>query len=74
MAFEPGVCSVCGCSEDEPCPDGCIWANATATLCSRCASSSDLQRLLETPDSFPDVEGIEFEDLEDLDQVLGHLD
>lgn len=36
----PGVCSVCGCTEFDPCPGGCIWANSTATLCSRCATGA----------------------------------
>lgn len=36
-----GMCSVCGCTEDSPCPGGCIWANAQATLCSRCARDSE---------------------------------
>ncbi len=34
---EPGVCQVCGCTELDPCPGGCVWANPQATLCSRCA-------------------------------------
>ena len=32
-----GQCRVCGCTEFDPCPGGCIWADGTATLCSRCA-------------------------------------
>ncbi|WP_224365381.1 hypothetical protein [Hyalangium versicolor] len=32
-------CSVCGCTDALPCPGGCIWANASATLCSRCSLS-----------------------------------
>lgn len=32
-----GQCQVCGCTDEEACPGGCIWANAGATLCSRCA-------------------------------------
>jgi hypothetical protein len=32
-----GQCRICGCTELEPCPGGCIWANSDATLCSRCA-------------------------------------
>jgi hypothetical protein len=35
--FSPGECRVCGCTEEESCPGGCIWANSEATLCSRCA-------------------------------------
>jgi len=33
----PGTCRSCGCTEDDACPGGCIWANAEATLCSRCS-------------------------------------
>ncbi len=36
-----GRCSVCGCTEESPCPGGCIWANSNATLCSRCARGAD---------------------------------
>jgi hypothetical protein len=32
-----GVCRACGCTEDDPCPGGCIWATPDADLCSRCA-------------------------------------
>lgn len=32
----PGVCCVCGCEEDNPCPEGCWWANYSQTLCSTC--------------------------------------
>lgn len=38
---EPGTCSVCGCDDDHACDGGCIWANADATLCSRCAQSEE---------------------------------
>jgi hypothetical protein len=34
---ESGVCTECGCTDEEACPGGCVWANADATLCSRCA-------------------------------------
>ncbi len=37
--IQSGTCSVCGCSEDDPCPGGCIWANGSATLCSRCVDA-----------------------------------
>lgn len=33
----PGVCTECGCTDDDACEGGCIWANADATLCSQCA-------------------------------------
>lgn len=37
----PGVCSSCGCTEDNACEGGCYWANADETLCSSCASAED---------------------------------
>jgi hypothetical protein len=35
-----GECQVCGCTDEHACPGGCIWANAAATLCSRCAQQA----------------------------------
>lgn len=32
-----GQCQVCHCTDLDGCPGGCVWANAQATLCSRCA-------------------------------------
>jgi len=32
-----GMCRSCGCTEDNACPGGCIWATPAADLCSRCA-------------------------------------
>jgi hypothetical protein len=32
-----GLCGSCGCTDARACPGGCVWANASATLCSRCA-------------------------------------
>ncbi len=37
----PGVCSVCGCTEDEACPGGCYWADDDHTLCSNCLDDGD---------------------------------
>lgn len=31
----PGVCRVCGCTENRACDDGCSWV--TRDLCSTCA-------------------------------------
>ena len=31
------VCSLCGCSEDNACEGGCIWARSKPWVCSRCA-------------------------------------
>lgn len=39
----PGVCRICGCTEDNPCfhPDHgtCWWADDEQTICSHCADS-----------------------------------
>lgn len=39
--IESGVCSICGCTIDDPCvhPDygTCCWANEQKTICSWCA-------------------------------------
>jgi hypothetical protein len=32
----PGVCRVCGCTQDSGCAEGCSWVDATCTLCSAC--------------------------------------
>jgi hypothetical protein len=32
----PAQCRSCGCTDAQPCPGGCLWANPQATLCSRC--------------------------------------
>lgn len=38
--FPPGVCTGCGCREDDPCPgevgEGCFWVDRAQTRCSRC--------------------------------------
>ena len=38
----PGVCRVCGCTEDNPCFNPkhgyCSWTDSTMTLCSHCAN------------------------------------
>ena len=31
---------MCGCTDEHACPGGCVWANASATLCSRCAQQA----------------------------------
>lgn len=33
---EPGVCRICGCADELPCPGGCEWVDETQTLCSTC--------------------------------------
>lgn len=32
-------CRVCGCTDEEACPGGCIWA--APDLCSKCANAED---------------------------------
>jgi hypothetical protein len=32
----PGVCVVCGCTDERGCPEGCFWVNRDNTLCSVC--------------------------------------
>lgn len=32
------TCQFCGCTADSPCTDGCSWADAERTTCSRCDS------------------------------------
>lgn len=39
----PGICFVCGCSENQPCVDGnggspCSWVDAQQTVCSGCVT------------------------------------
>lgn len=31
-----GCCRWCRCTQDEPCPGGCGWANRAQTLCTAC--------------------------------------
>lgn len=28
-----GRCCICGCTYEDPCPEGCSWADANQTLC-----------------------------------------
>lgn len=41
-ARRPGVCRVCGCTEDDPCTNpqypNCWWHDYNMTLCSHCAN------------------------------------
>ncbi len=39
--IQAGQCLQCGCTDERACPGGCIWANVTATLCSRCAQGRE---------------------------------
>lgn len=33
---EPGICQICGCTEENACEGGCHWADETRTICSAC--------------------------------------
>ena len=37
IAERAGRCSWCGCTERQPCRNGCSWANVGRTVCSECA-------------------------------------
>ena len=32
-----GRCRECGCTDEQGCEGGCVWATPAADLCSRCA-------------------------------------
>ena len=36
--FPRGVCRTCGCTEHDPCPEGCAWTSRAETLCTACKS------------------------------------
>lgn len=38
----PGICAVCGSSDDDPRTDDCTWMNSEHTFCSSCAEMLDL--------------------------------
>jgi hypothetical protein len=33
---QTGRCMICGCTHWRPCAEGCGWANAAQTVCTRC--------------------------------------
>lgn len=35
-ATKPGMCKVCGCTEEHACEQGCSWVDGTETMCSAC--------------------------------------
>jgi hypothetical protein len=37
----PGICRGCGCTNDDPCPNGCYWVDEFRTVCSNCASEQE---------------------------------
>lgn len=37
----PGVCRICGCTDDYACHGGCYWVDDTKTLCSQCSHEKE---------------------------------
>jgi hypothetical protein len=37
VKLKPGTCRWCGCTERDPCPGGCGWADRQQTLCTSCS-------------------------------------
>ena len=46
-----GVCRVCGCTEDSPCPGGCAWADKERTICTTCQDKAAGRRPQKERDS-----------------------
>ena len=44
--MEPGVCTVCECTEQNPCDGGCGWTDDTRTLCDACALADGFARVV----------------------------
>jgi hypothetical protein len=42
----PGVCRVCGCTDDCACDGGCYWVDRRCTLCSNCAPDAEFPRAI----------------------------
>ena len=57
-----GQCQACGCTDEEACPGGCVWANASATLCSRCARQAPELAGVELLE--PELVDVDFDDSE----------
>lgn len=36
------ICRICGCTEENACPDGCFWVETD--LCSKCAANQDTEK------------------------------
>ncbi len=36
----PGVCNLCGCTDDHACDGGCAWVDDEHTICTRCVERS----------------------------------
>lgn len=50
---EGGQCVLCGCTDESPCTEGCVWARED--LCSRCAERPRLD-----PDQIVEEDDIRF--------------
>lgn len=37
-------CRICGCTQENPCPEGCAWTDKTRTLCTACANKKGKRR------------------------------
>ena len=44
MKTQPGICSVCACTHDDPCFEGCGWHDRQHTICTACAPLSAADR------------------------------
>lgn len=41
----PGVCQICGCTDELACEGGCSWVDDERTLCSQCAKRQEAEWL-----------------------------
>lgn len=64
-----GICSVCGCTDQEGCPEGCSWANDARTICSACIDLSEEEREEKRTDAFAELL-VRAMDLKDRTDVL----
>ena len=51
-----GICSVCGCTDNEGCGEGCTWFDLNHSLCSVCWQLSAAQRLRKRDAALADLE------------------
>ncbi len=45
VPLTPGICRWCRCTYDNPCANGCAWADRAQTLCTECVP---LDKAMET--------------------------
>jgi hypothetical protein len=65
----PGICRVCGCTDDNACEGGCVWANSGATLCSQCIDADGLVERSELPGELIDEPAIGDDFVAELDEL-----